>query len=211
MLPFLKENCVEVGMDEAGRGPLIGRVYVAVVIWPPDLTPNTDDQCQFIIDSKKMTRKKREEMVDYIKEHAIEYSIEYAESEEIDEKNILNAVIDCWHRGISQLKTTPEHLIVDGNRFKPYNDIPHICVKGGDAKYLSIAAASILAKVAHDNYILQLLEDNPELEKYGIQTNMGYGTKKHMEAIKIDGITTFHRKSFTINSKKNRKTTVSSI
>ena len=100
---------------------------------------------------------------------------------------------------------------MDGNRFKPYNDIPHTCVKGGDAKYLSIAAASILAKVAHDNYILQLLEDNPELEKYGIQTNMGYGTKKHMEAIQNNGITTFHRKSFTINSKKNRKTTVSSI
>lgn len=205
MLPFLEENRVEAGMDEAGRGPLIGRVYVAVVIWPPELGPDAEDKCRFIMDSKKMKRKLREEMVEYIKEKALAYQIGYAEPEEIDEKNILNAVIDCWHNAISKLTLKPDHLLVDGNRFKDFEGISHTCVKGGDAKYMSIAAASILAKVAHDEHILKLLEENPDLYKYGIESNMGYGTKKHMEAIEECGISQFHRKSFTINSKKNKK------
>lgn len=207
MLSFLEENRIEAGMDEAGRGPLIGRVYVAVVIWPPNLTSEVDERCKYIIDSKKLSKKRREEIVDFIKEKASAYVIEYAEPEEIDEKNILNAVIDGWHKAIGKLEIKPEHLLVDGNRFKDYEEIPHTCVKGGDNKYMSIAAASILAKVAHDQHILELVEQNPDLTKYGIETNMGYGTKKHMEAIKEYGISQFHRKSFTINSKKKKKST----
>lgn len=205
MLPYKNKNAIEAGMDEAGRGPLIGRVYVAVVIWPKNITPETDPICKNVIDSKKLSKKKREDIESYIKNTAEDYAIEFAEPQEIDEKNILNAVIDAWHRAIDKLKITPEHLLIDGNRFKQYKDIDHTCVKGGDAKYLSIAAASILAKVEHDRHILNLLEENNHLEKYGIRTNMGYGTKKHMDAINNYGISEFHRKSFTINSKKNSR------
>jgi ribonuclease HII len=129
MFPFLEENRIEAGMDEAGRGPLIGRVYVAVVIWPPELGPDAEEKCRFIMDSKKMKRKLREEMVEYIKEKALAYQIGYAEPEEIDEKNILNAVIDCWHNAISKLTLKPEHLLVDGNRFKDF-ELIHVLKVG---------------------------------------------------------------------------------
>ena len=198
MQPFMKD-CLEAGVDEAGRGPLFGRVYTAAVI-----LDQTFDHSR-VKDSKKFTSKKKiKEASDYIKEHAVSWSITYADEKVIDEINILKATMKSMHESILSLHKKPEHLLIDGNYFKPIVQVideklvhmPYTCVEKGDNTYTSIAAASILAKVARDEYILDLCEKHPELKQYGIDKNKGYGAKIHMEAIKKYGITEWHRKSY---------------
>jgi ribonuclease HII len=198
MQPFMKD-CLEAGVDEAGRGPLFGRVYTAAVI-----LDHTFDHSR-VKDSKKFTSKKKiKEASDYIKEHAVAWSITYADEKVIDEINILKATMKSMHESILSLQKKPEHLLIDGNYFKPIVQVideklvhmPYTCVEKGDNTYTSIAAASILAKVARDEYILDLCEKHPELKQYGIDKNKGYGAKVHMEAIKKYGITEWHRKSY---------------
>lgn len=191
---------VEAGIDEAGRGCLSGRVYAAAVILP-DAFP--DDTYLQIKDSKKLSRKKRKMLREYIEKTATTYCVAYSEPAEIDKLNILNATIHTMHKAVRGLAVEPEMLIVDGNRFQMYiNDegecIPHQLVQKGDNKYFAIAAASILAKEYHDEYVRQICKDFPDLTKYDWQNNMCYGTKKHLEAIRKHGISKFHRKTFGI-------------
>jgi ribonuclease HII len=194
-------NNIEVGLDEAGRGCLFGPVCAGGVIWLEEDKEDTP----LIKDSKKCTEKHRNACFDYIKEHSISYSIQFIDNDDIDKSNILECSIDAMHKCLDDISTNKQFnsILVDGNKFKTYYDsehddfINHICVIKGDNHYKSIAAASILAKTARDNYILQLVKDNPYLEKYGINKNKGYGTKEHMEAIEKYGITKWHRKSFS--------------
>ena len=191
---------LEVGIDEAGRGCLSGRVYVGAVILPREFS---DEKYKEIKDSKKLTRKKRKELREYIENVAISFCVSYSEPDEIDSKNILEATLDTMHCCVDGLDTTPDIILVDGDRWKMYtnNDgevIPHQLIKGGDNEYYSIAAASILAKVYHDEYVEELCNTEPELEKYDWKNNMCYGTKKHIDAIKEHGISKYHRKTFGI-------------
>jgi len=188
---FLNKNDIEVGIDEAGRGPLIGRVYAAAVIWPKDLD-NSE-----IKDSKKISAKKRKILKEWIQENVLDYGIGYAEPEEIDNLNILQATYLAMHRALNNLKLKFNSILVDGNRFKNYQGIKHQCIIKGDSKFYSIAAASILAKEYHDEYIKELCQNNLELDtNYKLLSNMGYGTKDHINGIKEYGITQYHRKSF---------------
>lgn len=193
-------DLVEVGIDEAGRGCLVGRVYTAAVILPEEYP---DELYKQINDSKKLKPEKREELCKYIESVALDYSVEYADIDEIEEKNILHATIAAMHRAIKKLNIEPDNLLIDGNYFKQYEDshgiiIPHQTIEKGDTKFRNIAAASILAKVYHDRHVLELLDKNPEYERYGWRKNMCYATKQHREAIKNYGITPYHRKSFGI-------------
>ena len=194
---FLDDE-IEAGIDEAGRGCLCGRVYTAAVILPNEYN---DDIYLEIKDSKKLSKKKRDELRRYIEAVALDYSVQYADEKEVDKYNILQATIRSMHRALDNLNIVPGNIVVDGSYFKMYRDkdkmiIPHQLVTNGDNKYRNIAAASILAKTYHDEYIENLLVDEPELEKYGWRTNMGYGTKEHMEALKKYGPSKYHRKSF---------------
>jgi len=193
---FRNENCLEVGIDEAGRGPLFGRVYVGAAILPPDDSFNHS----LMRDSKKLSARNRLVAYDYIRDYAIDWSTFYHEANIIDEKNIFHATYDAMHKCLDKLNVKPEHILVDGNYFPIYyrdDYIPFTCVTKGDNTYTSIAAASILAKVERDKYIEKLCIENPELDtKYGFKSNKGYGTKQHMEGIKLHGITQWHRKSF---------------
>ena len=200
---------IEVGIDEAGRGPMFGRVYIGAVVLPKD-----SKQFDFskMKDSKKFhSDKKIKEVAEYIKSHALAWSVTHAEHTDIDAKNIRRATIDCMHNAVNELmvkmNTTPDklYLLVDGNDFIPmmklcqesYIQIPHKCIESGDNTYASIAAASILAKVTRDEYIIQMCKENPELNtRYDLESNKGYGTKKHMDGIKLHGISQWHRKSF---------------
>jgi len=196
------EGRLVAGVDEAGRGPLIFDVVAACVVMP-SVFP--DDRYKDIKDSKKLSAKKRKEIAKYIRENAITYGIGVASNKEIDDTNILKATMKAMNRAIDQAyRKVPFHQIqVDGNHFNGYSPpgidseiLPHECVVKGDSKYLNIAAASILAKEYHDSSLLQLIEDNPELEKYDLRKCQGYGTPKHLQAIKDFGITEFHRKTF---------------
>ena len=179
----------EAGCDEAGRGCLAGSVYAAAVIFPKDY------QNEEINDSKQLTDKRRHELRAIIERDALAWAVGIVTPEEIDKINILNASILAMHRALDQLKVRPETIIVDGNRFKPYNNIPYKTIVKGDAKYLSIAAASILAKTYRDDYMDQLAEEYPQ---YDWLSNKGYPTKKHREAIKEYGITPYHRRSYNL-------------
>ncbi len=197
------KNILEVGIDEAGRGCLGGRVYVGAVILPHCID---DDRYKQIKDSKKLSRKKRLELRDYIEKIALSYTVQYAEPEEIDKKNILVATLDTMHKAVDNLSIKPDLILVDGNTWKIYSDkegnvIPNQLIKGGDNKYYSIAAASILAKVYHDEYIQELCKQNPDLNKYDWLNNMCYGTQKHRDAIEKYGISKYHRKTFGICKK----------
>ena len=183
------EDLIEAGCDEAGRGCLAGSVYAAAVILPPDY------QNELLNDSKKLTAKKRYALREEIERDAIAWAVGIVTPEEIDKINILNASFLAMHRALDQLKIRPEAVIVDGNRFKPYQDLPSTTIVKGDGKYLSIAAASILAKTYRDDYMLSLAEDYPQ---YDWQSNMGYPTKKHRQAIREHGITPYHRKSYNL-------------
>lgn len=183
------EGLVEAGCDEAGRGCLAGSVFAAAVILPPNY------ENELLNDSKKLTDRKRKQLREIIEHDAVDWAVGIVEPGEIDEINILNASILAMHRALDQLKVRPEAVIVDGNRFKPYRDLPYTTIVKGDGKYLSIAAASILAKTYRDDYMDRLAEDYPQ---YDWKSNKGYPTKKHRQAIRECGITPFHRRSFTL-------------
>ena len=183
------ESLIEAGCDEAGRGCLAGSVDAAAVILPPDY------QNELLNDSKKLTAKKRYALREEIERDAIAWAVGIVTPEEIDKINILNASFLAMHRALDQLSVRPEAVIVDGNRFKPYQDLPSTTIVKGDGKYLSIAAASILAKTYRDDYMLSLAEEYPQ---YDWQSNMGYPTKKHRQAIREHGITPYHRKSYNL-------------
>lgn len=190
---FYNSTLLEVGLDEAGRGPLLGPVFAAAVIFPTD--ENVD--YSVIKDSKKY--KKWSDLYyayEFVKYHAIDYSVSYSTEKEIDIFNIRNATYKTMHNAINKLVVTPEHILVDGNDFIPH-EIPYTCIVKGDSAYYSIAAASILAKVERDKYIYDLSIKYPILEtRYKLSKNKGYGTRDHIDAIKNYGICEFHRKSF---------------
>ena len=201
---FYENGRIEVGLDEVGRGCLFGPVCVAGVIWLDD-DPIKDDKDYIIRDSKKVPEKKRTLLKDYILENSIAYSIQLVDNDYIDKHNILNSTMTGMHKCLDEITKllSIDTILVDGNHFEYYSDkdenyISHVCVVNGDNTYKSIAAASILAKTYRDEWIDKLVDENPELEKYDLRNNKGYGTKKHLEAIKKYGITRWHRKSFGI-------------
>ena len=210
---------IEIGIDEVGRGPLFGRVYVAAVILPKN---SADFQYHLLKDSKRFHSKKKINMVsDYIKSNSLFWSIQYETEEMIDQVNILQATQQAMHKCVrdilvkSQMNIEDIMLLVDGNYFNSLNIynkekqrfecVSHVCIEGGDNKYCSIAAASILAKVARDEYIHDLCVENPGLiEKYSIDSNKGYGAQKHIQGIRNHGITIWHRKSFGVCKEYNK-------
>ncbi len=187
--PSFTTNLKEAGCDEAGRGCLAGPVVAAAVILPKGYSN------KLLNDSKKLTAKKRELLRHVIEKDALAYAIAFVDHKVIDEINILNASFLAMHQAVGQLKQKPELLLIDGNRFKPYQGINHECIIKGDGKYLSIAAASILAKTYRDEYMLEL---NGKHSGYGWERNMGYPTKEHREGIRTLGVTPFHRLSFRL-------------
>ena len=180
---------IEAGCDEAGRGCLAGAVFAAAVILPPNYV-NAD-----LNDSKQLSEKRRYVLRDTIERDAVAWAVGVVTPEEIDEINILNASILAMHRALDQLTTRPEAVIVDGNRFKPYGSLPSVTIVKGDGKYLSIAAASILAKTYRDDYMKRLAEEYPQYDWKG---NKGYPTKKHRDAIRQFGATPYHRRTFNL-------------
>lgn len=189
LLPYYNENLVEAGCDEAGRGCLAGSVYAAAVILPKDYHND------LLNDSKQLTAKKRYMLREQIERDAIAWAVGVVSPQEIDEMNILRASITAMHRAVDQLKVRPEALIIDGNRFYKYHDLPHTTIVKGDGKYLSIAAASILAKTYRDDYMAELHKEYPH---YGWERNAGYPTKEHREGIRLHGTTPYHRMSFNL-------------
>ena len=189
LLPFYTPGIIEAGCDEAGRGCLAGSVYAAAVILPPDY------HNEKLNDSKQLTAKQRYALREEIERDAIAWSLGIVTAKEIDEMNILRASITAMHRAIDGLNVRPQHLIIDGNRFYPYPNIPHNTVVKGDGKYLSIAAASILAKTYRDDYMKKLHEEYPF---YGWDHNAGYPTKEHRKGIEIHGTTPYHRMTFNL-------------
>ena len=186
---FMIPNVVEAGCDEAGRGCLAGSVYAAAVIFPPDYH-NKD-----INDSKQLTDHRRHELREQIERDAVSWAVGIVTAEEIDRINILNASILAMHRALDKLKVTPQSIIVDGNRFKPYHGIPYHTVVKGDGKFLSIAAASILAKTYRDDYMDVLDKEFPQ---YQWKHNKGYPTKAHRDAIRSYGPSPYHRMSYNL-------------
>lgn len=184
---FMNPDLIEAGCDEAGRGPLAGPVFAAAVILPKDFYH------PLLNDSKKMTEKAREELRPIIEREAIAWAVEEVSAEEIDTINILNASIAGMQRAVRKLQLKPEFLLIDGNKFKPFDDYKYQCVVKGDATYASIAAASVLAKTYRDEYMRKLAKEFPQ---YGWERNMGYPTKEHVQAIIEHGYTPHHRKSF---------------
>ena len=187
--PIYHPGFIEAGCDEAGRGCLAGSVYAAAVIFPPDYA-NAQ-----LNDSKQLTERQRYALREVIVREAVAWAVGVVTPEEIDKINILNASILAMHRALDQLSVRPQAVIVDGNRFKPYYDLPYATIVKGDGKYLSIAAASILAKTFRDDYMNALAEEYPQ---YDWLSNKGYPTKKHREAIRQYGITPYHRHSFNL-------------
>jgi ribonuclease HII len=180
---------IEAGCDEAGRGCLAGSVYAAAVILPNNYNnPELND-------SKKLSLRKRYELREQIKRDAVAWAVGIVTPEEIDEINILNASILAMHRALDALKVRPQAIIVDGNKFKPYRNLPHTTIVKGDGKYQAIAAASILAKTYRDDYMDSIAEEYPQ---YDWKSNKGYPTKKHRAAIAEHGITPYHRKSYNL-------------
>lgn len=189
LLPYLNADLIEAGCDEAGRGCLAGAVYAAAVVLPKDF------RNELLNDSKQLTEHQRYALREVIEREAVAWAVGVVSPAEIDKINILNASFLAMHRAIDQLKVRPQHLLVDGNRFKKYQDIPHTTVVKGDGKYLSIAAASILAKTYRDDYMNRLHEEFP---CYGWNRNKGYPTKEHRAAIAEHGTTSYHRLSFNL-------------
>lgn len=190
MLKFNYSGCVlEAGTDEAGRGCLSGPVVAAAVILPKNFKHD------LLNDSKQLSEKKRKELRPYIEEHALAYGVAFVNHEEVDEINVLQASITGMHRAIEQLSIQPKFIIVDGNKFKPYKETPHETIVKGDAKYMSIAAASVLAKTYRDEYMEKIHKEYPQ---YNWKKNKGYPTKEHRNAIREFGITPYHRKTFKL-------------
>lgn len=191
--PHMREGIVEAGCDEAGRGCLAGDVYAAAVILPPYF------KNELLNDSKKLTESQRYQLRTVIEDEAIAWAVGIVTAKEIDRINILRASILAMHRAVEQLKVQPEHLLIDGNKFNPYPGIPHTTVVKGDATYMSIAAASILAKTYRDDYMLALAKEYPQ---YDWANNKGYPTAKHRAAIKEFGVTPYHRLSYNLTGKE---------
>ena len=192
---FMNADLIEAGCDEAGRGPLAGPVFAAAVILPADFYH------PLLNDSKKMTEKAREQLRPIIEREALAWAVEEVSAEEIDTINILNASIVGMQRAVRRLKMKPEFLLIDGNRFKPFDNYRYQCVVKGDATFASIAAASVLAKTYRDDYMRKLAQEFPQ---YGWEKNMGYPTKEHVEAIIRYGYTPHHRKSFHLKQLEPR-------
>lgn len=196
-------NIIEAGCDEAGRGPLAGSVFAAAVVWSSEVIENEANRewLEMLDDSKKITDRQRNYLRPLIEQYALAWAVVEVTAEEIDEINILRASITGMQRALSKLSVVPQHILVDGNKWKPYipegkvMEIPARTVVKGDGKYLSIAAASVLAKTYRDEYMLRLHEEYP---MYHWDKNMGYPTKAHYEAIKQYGITPYHRQSFKL-------------
>ena len=190
---MLKNNysgfVLEAGTDEAGRGCLCGPVVAAAVILPQDF------EHPFLNDSKQLSEKQRNELKPFIEKNALSFGVSFVDEKEVDQINVLQASIIGMHRSISQLKPLPEYIIVDGNKFKPFNEIPHETIVKGDAKYLSIAAASVLAKTYRDEFMEKIHQEFP---MYNWKQNKGYPTKQHRAAIREFGITKYHRKTFKL-------------
>ncbi len=186
---YMKKGAIEAGCDEAGRGCLSGPVFAAAVILPSNF------KCEALNDSKQLSEKTRNELREIIEKEATTYAVAYCTPKEVDEINILWASVEAMHRAIAKLTLTPQHILVDGNRFKPYKNIPHTCVVKGDSKYMSIAAASVLAKTYRDEHMKKLHNNFPQ---YDWNKNKGYPTRAHREAIKEHGVTPHHRMSFNL-------------
>jgi ribonuclease HII len=186
---YYKKGVIEAGCDEAGRGCLAGPVFAAAVILPSDY------QNEILNDSKQLTEKKRYQLREVIEREALAWAVGIVDNHEIDQINILNASILAMHRALDQLKLRPQNIIVDGNRWKPYKDVPATTIVKGDGKYLSIAAASILAKTYRDDFMLRIHEEFPQ---YHWDKNKGYPAKVHREAIRQFGTTPYHRMSFNL-------------
>lgn len=189
LLPYLDPELTEAGCDEAGRGCLAGAVYAAAVILPKNY------KNELLNDSKKLSEKKRYQLREIIQRDALAWAVGVVTPAEIDEINILNASFLAMHRAIDQLTIRPQALLIDGNRFKPYKDIPHTTVVKGDGKYMSIAAASILAKTYRDDYMMKLHEEYPQ---YHWDSNKGYPAKAHREAIRLYGTSPYHRMTYNL-------------
>lgn len=189
----LYPDLIEAGCDEAGRGCLAGAVFAAAVILPKGFI------CEKLNDSKQLTEKERYALRPLIEEQALAWAIGIVNQKEIDEINILNASFLAMQRAVASLKVRPQHLLIDGNRFRKYEDIPHTCVVKGDGKLLPIAAASVLAKTYRDDYMLNLHREHP---LYDWDHNKGYPTKKHREAIEKHGVTPYHRLTFNLTDKQ---------
>jgi ribonuclease HII len=189
----LYPELIEAGCDEAGRGCLAGAVFAAAVILPSDFV------CEELNDSKQLSEKMRYRLRSYIEEEATAWAVGIVSNEEIDQINILNASILAMQRAVASLKLKPQHLLIDGNRFKQYEDVPHTCVVKGDGKLMPIAAASVLAKTYRDDYMLRLHTEYP---LYDWNNNKGYPTLKHRKAIEQYGITPYHRKSFNLTNRQ---------
>jgi len=190
LLSYFTKDLIEAGCDEAGRGCLAGPVFAAAVILPKDY------ENKFLNDSKKLSDKQRRTLRPIIEKDAIAWAVATIDNEEIDQINILNASIKAMQQAVSQLTTKPQLLLIDGNRFKKYKDIPHQCIIRGDSIYLSIAAASILAKTYRDDFMISIHKQYPD---YNWAQNKGYPTKAHRLAIQKIGICPFHRKTFNIS------------
>lgn len=189
LLPYYREGIIEAGCDEAGRGCLAGPVYAAAVILPPDYHND------LLNDSKQLSEKKRDQLRSIIERDAVSWAVGIVDNQEIDQINILNASILAMHRALDQLGVCPQEIIVDGNRFKPYRDIPHTTIVKGDGKYMSIAAASILAKTHRDECMLALHQQYPQ---YHWDSNKGYPAPVHRQAIRLHGTTPYHRLTFQL-------------
>ncbi|WP_108822728.1 ribonuclease HII [Dysgonomonas sp. Marseille-P4361] len=190
---YINPDLIEAGCDEAGRGCLAGPVFAAAVILPKDF------ECEELNDSKQLNEKARYKLRPLIEERAIAWAVGIVDHKEIDQINILNASFLAMQRAVASLKVRPQHLLIDGNRFKKYEDIPHTCIVKGDGKLMPIAAASVLAKTYRDDYMLGLHQEYPY---YGWDGNKGYPTKKHRDAIKEYGISEYHRLSFNLKDKQ---------
>lgn len=184
-----KTDCLEAGCDEAGRGCLAGPVFAAAVILPENFSN------ELLNDSKQLSEKQRDRLRPVIEQEALAWAVASMDNHQIDEINILNASIAAMHKALDQLAVIPQHIIVDGNRFKPYKDIPHLCIVKGDGKYMSIAAASVLAKTHRDEYMRNLDQKFPF---YNWKQNKGYPTQEHRDKLKEYGISEYHRKSFNL-------------
>ncbi len=189
----LYPDLIEAGCDEAGRGCLAGPVFAAAVILPKGF------ECEALNDSKQLSEKERYTLRPLIEKEAVTWAVGIVDHEEIDKINILNASFLAMQRAVACLKTRPQHLLIDGNRFKPFEDIPHTCVVKGDSKLLPIAAASVLAKTYRDDYMISLHQEYP---LYDWDHNKGYPTKKHRAAIKEHGVTPYHRLSFNLTERQ---------
>lgn len=186
-----ENNKIYVGVDEVARGCLAGPVVAAAVIWNDELD---DDMCCMIKDSKKLSKKKRSQLAEFIKANAIDYAVEFVDNNIIDQINIYNATMKAMHGALDKVTVDFDEVLVDGNSFQSYKGCKHSCIVGGDNKYLVIAAASILAKTEHDRYMEEVAAI--EFPEYKWVKNQGYGTKEHLEAIKKHGISKYHRKSY---------------